>query len=167
MLSALMPTTMKDESYTRLPLRSAAISPKTVSRSSALGGRTPTALRFRRQIRLRCDNLNMPGARLASEPLIQCFRAVMQLKVRVCLNKLSNGKIQITCLKPALGGAGHARPYETEADAKNVLLAFGLDPEHADAYLATLREIDAMELMSLGEYDVSDDTLRANGFTAV
>jgi hypothetical protein len=35
-----------------------------------------------------------------------------------------------------------------------------------DAYFATLRENKLMERMNLGDHDISDDTLRATGFTA-
>jgi hypothetical protein len=91
----------------------------------------------------------------------------VKLKVRVCLNNLSNGKIQITCLKPLLGGAGHARPYDSEADVKKVLLAFGIAEDEVDAFLAALHGLVAMNLLRLGEYDISDEVLAATGFTAV
>ncbi|HEY3615883.1 MAG TPA: hypothetical protein VGK96_03660 [Candidatus Sulfotelmatobacter sp.] len=35
-----------------------------------------------------------------------------------------------------------------------------------DGYSATLRENKLMEWMNLGDHDISDDTLRATGFTA-
>ncbi len=89
-------------------------------------------------------------------------------KVRVCLNKMSNGKIEISCLKPELGGAAHSRPYDSETDAKKTLLAFGCFTEdEVNAYLATLREIGPMELMKLGDYEITDEDLVATGFTAV
>jgi hypothetical protein len=47
-------------------------------------------------------------------------------------------------------------------------LAFGcFRDDELDAYFATLREIKPMELMNLGDHDISDDTLKATGFTAV
>jgi hypothetical protein len=36
-----------------------------------------------------------------------------------------------------------------------------------DAYFATVREIKPMELMNLGDHDISDDTLKATGFRAI
>jgi hypothetical protein len=35
-----------------------------------------------------------------------------------------------------------------------------------DAYFATLRENKLLRWMNLGDHDISDDTLRATGFTA-
>jgi hypothetical protein len=55
-----------------------------------------------------------------------------------------------------------------EADARKALLAFGyFRDDELDAYFAPLREIKHMELMNLGDHDISDDTLKATGFTAV
>lgn len=88
-------------------------------------------------------------------------------KVRIHLNKMSNSKIQITCMKPILGGAGHARPYDSEEEAKKTLIGLGLREDEVLAYLVALRDMSPMELMNLGDYDISDAILRAVGFSAV
>jgi hypothetical protein len=38
--------------------------------------------------------------------------------------------------------------------------------DELDAYFATLGEIKPMQLMNLGDHDISDNTLKATGFTA-
>ncbi len=91
----------------------------------------------------------------------------IELKVRIYLNSLSNGKIEITCLQPILGVAAHARPYNSEGDALNVLLALGIGQDEADAFLATLRGREPMNRLEIGEYSVSRETLAAARFTAV
>jgi hypothetical protein len=88
-------------------------------------------------------------------------------KVRIYINKMSNGKFEITCMKPVLGGAGHHRPYNSEAELKEALLALGLGADEVDGYVAAVRESNPMELLNLGDYTISDVTLQEVGFTAV
>ena len=85
------------------------------------------------------------------------------LKVGVCLDKSQHGKIEITCVEPVLGGGSYARPCDSEADAKKVLLALGIKEDEADAYLAALRDAQTMELLKLGNFEISDQMLVANG----
>jgi hypothetical protein len=85
------------------------------------------------------------------------------LKVGVCLNKARDGKIEITCVELVLGGGSYARPCDSEADAKKVLLAFGIKEDEADADLAALRDAQTMELLKVGDFEISDEMLAVNG----
>lgn len=87
--------------------------------------------------------------------------------VRVYIKNLNNGKIEISCHKPLVGHERHSRSYGSAGDAKNVLLAFGIGDNEIDSYLIALRGCESMNLIELGEYNISDETLTATGFTAV
>ena len=87
--------------------------------------------------------------------------------VRVYLNNLSNGKIEISCLKPLVGHEPHSRPYDSTIDAKNVLFALGIRDNEVDSYLTALRGREPMNPVEPGEYSISDETLATTGFTAV
>jgi len=93
-------------------------------------------------------------------------------EIEVNLNRLSQQILEITCTRRIPGGYGQARRYASEQDATAVLLAFGIDAETIDASFVTLREVNEreikpQELVCVGKYHISNDTLCSRGFIAV
>jgi hypothetical protein len=88
--------------------------------------------------------------------------------VRVSINKMNSGRMQICCARP--GSNGYVITYSSaraRIEVTNALLALGISAETIDRGLDMLGDFGPDEMLLVEERDISDDVLHANGFIAV
>jgi hypothetical protein len=90
------------------------------------------------------------------------------MTVRVSINKMNSGRMQICCARP--DSSGHVITYATasaKAEVTKALLALGISAETIDGALDMLADFGPDEMLQVEERDIPDDVLHANGFIAV
>jgi hypothetical protein len=88
--------------------------------------------------------------------------------VRVSINKMNSGRMQICCARP--GDNGFVITYSSASarvEVTNALLALGISTETVDSSLDMLGDFGPDEMLLVEERDISDDVLHTNGFVAV
>jgi hypothetical protein len=88
--------------------------------------------------------------------------------VRVSVNKLNSGRMQICCARP--GSSGYVMTYSSagaRVEVTNALLALGISAETIDRSLDMLGDFGPDEMLLVEEREISDDVLHTNGFVAV
>jgi hypothetical protein len=88
--------------------------------------------------------------------------------VRVSINKLNSGRMQICCARP--GSSGYVMTYlsaNAKVEVTNALLALGISAETIDKSLDMLGEFGPDEMLLVEEREIGDDVLHAKGFIAV
>jgi hypothetical protein len=88
--------------------------------------------------------------------------------VRVSINKMNSGRMQICCARP--GSNGYVITYSSASarvEVTNALLALGISAETVDRSLDMLGDFGPDEMLLVEERDISDDVLHTNGFVAV
>jgi hypothetical protein len=92
----------------------------------------------------------------------------MTMIVRVSINKMNSGRMQICCARP--GSSGYVITYSSaraRVEVTNVLLALGISAETIDSSLDMLGDFGPDEMLLVEELDISDDVLHAGGFVVV
>ncbi|MGB6477331.1 MAG: hypothetical protein WBF04_25030 [Candidatus Sulfotelmatobacter sp.] len=90
------------------------------------------------------------------------------MTVRVSINKMNSGRMQICCARP--GSSGYVMTYaaaSAKAEVTKTLLALGFSAETINGSLDMLSDFGPDEMLQVEELDISDDVLHANGFIAV
>lgn len=88
--------------------------------------------------------------------------------VRVSINMMSSGRMQICCARP--GCSGYVMTYaaaSAKAEVTKALRALGASAETIDGSLDMLADFGPNEMLQVEELEISNDVLRANGFIAV
>lgn len=88
--------------------------------------------------------------------------------VRVSINKMNSGRMQICCARPSSNG--YVLTYPTPSAATEVtkaLQALGIGEEAVGRSLATLVDFGPNEMLLVEERDISEEVLKRNGFVAV
>jgi hypothetical protein len=90
------------------------------------------------------------------------------MMVEVTINSMESGRLQVCCAQPGRNGYVLTYPSATaEADARKALLSLGIKAETIADRLRLLAEIGPKQPLLVEQIDISQDALRANGFTAV
>ena len=88
--------------------------------------------------------------------------------VRISVNKMNSGRMQICCARPSSNGYALTYPAATaKAEVTKALGSLGINEETIDKGLATLADFGPNEMLLVEERDVSEEVLQKNGFTAV
>jgi len=90
-------------------------------------------------------------------------RKMVAMQVRVDINKLNSGKVQIAVFRFPQS-TGFVLDYPSPKEAREVLLALGIDPGQVDRTLQVLMEIGPKEPLHFPAQEISDDVLHAHGF---
>ena len=88
--------------------------------------------------------------------------------VRVSINKMNSGRMQICCARP--GSNGYVITYSSggaRVEVTNALVALGISAETIDRSLDMLGDFGPDEVLLVEEREIADDVLHANGFIAV
>jgi hypothetical protein len=88
--------------------------------------------------------------------------------VRVSINKMNSGRMQICCARPGSNGCALTYPAASaKGEVTNALLALGISKATIDSSLTMLADFGPDEMLLVEEIEISDDVLRAKGFIAV
>jgi hypothetical protein len=88
---------------------------------------------------------------------------MVAMQVTVDINRLRRGKVQVRVLRSPRSH-GFVLDYPSPKEAKEVLLALGIDLAEIDRTLKVLAEIDPKEMLHFPPQEISDDVLRTQGF---
>ena len=92
----------------------------------------------------------------------------MVMLVRVSINNMNSGRMQVCCARPSANGYVLTYPAATaKADVTNVLRALGCDESAIAKSMVTIAEFGPNEMLLVQQVDISEDVLRSNGFVAV
>jgi len=83
--------------------------------------------------------------------------------VIVGISRLDNARIQIPVAKPQ-HRSNPVQEYPSEAEARAVLLDFGISQEAIDCHLKLLVQMGANEQLRFSAVDVPQHDLQSNGF---
>ena len=95
------------------------------------------------------------------------------MKVRVTLNKMNSGRMQVACTRSSneVGGSGTGAVRTFAADAKEELTKFlhglGIPDAVGAEKVASLSKIGPYEVVTVAELDITKEVLQANGFFGV
>jgi len=89
----------------------------------------------------------------------------MTVRVKISVNKLNSGKIQIAVFRDAPNQmTGPVQTYASIEDARRVLFAIGVPSAAIDRNFQVLSEIEPKEVLNFTPLEVADDVLAAHGF---
>lgn len=88
---------------------------------------------------------------------------MVAMQVTVDITKLRRGKVKIAVLR-SRRSPGVVLDYPSPKEAREVLLASGIDLAEIDRTLKVLAEIDPKETLHFPPQEISDDVLRTQGF---
>jgi hypothetical protein len=88
--------------------------------------------------------------------------------MRISINKMNSGRMQICCARPSSNGYVLTYPAATaKVEVTKVLQALGITEQTIDKCLATLADFGPNEMLLVEERDVLEEGLQRNGFVAV
>lgn len=88
--------------------------------------------------------------------------------VRVSINNMNSGRMQVCCARPSANGYVLTYPAATaKADVRNVLRALGAAEAAIDKGLATVADFGPNEMLLVQELDIPESVLQENGFVAL
>jgi hypothetical protein len=82
--------------------------------------------------------------------------------VNVTINRESNGKIKISVIRSRPWNASRAKGLDC-SEARGVLIAFGFSTVMVDKQMEKIKDYGPKERIDLGDKDVQDNILKANG----
>lgn len=85
------------------------------------------------------------------------------MKIRIDLNKRTNGKIQVCAIRSIHSG-GFPLEYPSPQEARKALVALGLPVTDIDSKLELLEDIGPKELLHFQPQEISDEVLLSLGF---
>lgn len=88
--------------------------------------------------------------------------------IRVSINKMNSGRMQVCCARPSSNGYVLTYPAASaKEDVTKVLLALGISEGTIEDRLATLADFGPNEMLLVEEREIMDEVLRRNGFLGV
>ena len=87
------------------------------------------------------------------------------MRADVFISQTESGGVEISVVKHGMS-SGAARKYDTSQKAKEVLLAFGIDPATVEHQLRILSGTPPNVLVRLPTVEIVDDVLGSLGFKA-
>jgi len=88
--------------------------------------------------------------------------------VRVSINKMNSGRMQVCCARP--NGNGYVLTYPAataRADVTNTLRALGISEDAISKSYEMLADFGPDEMLLVEQLEISEDVLQRNGFIAV
>jgi hypothetical protein len=88
--------------------------------------------------------------------------------VRVSINRMNSGRMQICCARP--GGNGHVLTYpaaSAKADVASTLRALGVSEGAVTKGLDAIADFGPDEMLLVEQLEIPEGVLQSNGFSAV
>ena len=90
------------------------------------------------------------------------------MTVRVSINKMNSGRMQVCCARPSSNGYVLTYPVATaKEDVSKTLRALGVSDERIDRSFGILADFGPNEMLLVEEREISEEVLRQNGFIAL